>query len=184
MSLRILLLVFALVLTTAMAQTPGGSTTSCTNTIASLSPCLAYVTGNSTTPSASCCSQLSGVVKVTPQCLCTLINGGGPSFLTINQTLALALPGACKVQTPPVSQCKASPPESSTSPAPTESSNDTPEPAITPTASPSGDGTTGTNTVPSTTGGTTSDATIASPTTSVRFMLVGVLLAAAAIARF
>ncbi|CAI0434002.1 unnamed protein product [Linum tenue] len=181
-----------------MAQTPGGSTTSCTNTIASLSPCLAYVTGNSTTPSASCCSQLSGVVKVTPQCLCTLINGGGPSFLTINQTLALALPGACKVQTPPVSQCKgthfpnssdapgstASPPESSTSPAPTESSNDTPEPAITPTASPSGDGTTGTNTVPSTTGGTTSDATIASPTTSVRFMLVGVLLAAAAIARF
>ncbi|CAI0434006.1 unnamed protein product [Linum tenue] len=144
MSLRILLLVFALVLTTAMAQTPGGSTTSCTNTIASLSPCLAYVTGNSTTPSASCCSQLSGVVKVTPQCLCTLINGGGPSFLTINQTLALALPGACKVQTPPVSQCK----------------------------------------VPSTTGGTTSDATIASPTTSVRFMLVGVLLAAAAIARF
>ncbi|CAI0434005.1 unnamed protein product [Linum tenue] len=162
MSLRILLLVFALVLTTAMAQTPGGSTTSCTNTIASLSPCLAYVTGNSTTPSASCCSQLSGVVKVTPQCLCTLINGGGPSFLTINQTLALALPGACKVQTPPVSQCK----------------------AITPTASPSGDGTTGTNTVPSTTGGTTSDATIASPTTSVRFMLVGVLLAAAAIARF
>ncbi|CAI0434007.1 unnamed protein product [Linum tenue] len=106
MSLRILLLVFALVLTTAMAQTPGGSTTSCTNTIASLSPCLAYVTGNSTTPSASCCSQLSGVVKVTPQCLCTLINGGGPSFLTINQTLALALPGACKVQTPPVSQCK------------------------------------------------------------------------------
>ncbi|CAL1383002.1 unnamed protein product [Linum trigynum] len=175
-----------------MAQTPGG-TTSCTNTIASLSPCLAYVTGNSTTPSASCCSQLSGVVKVTPQCLCTLINGGGPSFLTINQTLALALPGACKVQTPPVSQCKAadapgstaSPPESSTSPAPTESSSDTPEPAITPTASPSGDGTTGSNTVPSTTGGTTSDATAtASTITSLRFMLMGVLLVVAAIARF
>ncbi|CAN1270990.1 Non-specific lipid transfer protein GPI-anchored 5 [Linum perenne] len=93
----------------AMAQAPSASTNSstCTNAIMSLSPCLPYVTGNSTSPSAPCCSQLGTFVQSTPQCLCTLVNSrGSPSFLTVNQTLALALPGACKLQTPPISQCK------------------------------------------------------------------------------
>lgn len=79
----------------------------CTNTLTSLSPCLNYIMGSSSTPSASCCSQLSSVVQSSPQCLCSVLNGGGSTFgITINQTLALSLPGACKVQTPPVSQCQ------------------------------------------------------------------------------
>jgi len=78
----------------------------CTTALMGLAPCLNYVTGNSSTPSSSCCSQLATIVQSQPQCLCTLVNGGGSSFgIAINQTLALALPGACNVKTPPASQC-------------------------------------------------------------------------------
>ncbi|KAG9451963.1 hypothetical protein H6P81_004867 [Aristolochia fimbriata] len=84
----------------AMAQS------SCTTAIVSLSPCLNYITGNSSSPSSSCCSQLASVVGSQPQCLCTILNGGGSTVgINVNQTQALALPGACKVQTPPVSRC-------------------------------------------------------------------------------
>ncbi|KAL7582531.1 non-specific lipid transfer protein GPI-anchored 5 [Lactuca sativa] len=96
----------------AMAQS------GCTTALVSLSPCLNYVSGNSSTPSSSCCSQLANVVQSQPQCLCPFTgNGAGsPSGLNINQTLALALPAACNIQTPPVSRCNdgASGPTSST----------------------------------------------------------------------
>ena len=78
----------------------------CTSTLVSLMPCLGFITGNSSTPSSSCCSQLASVVQASPRCLCLVMNGTGPMFgIPINQTLALALPNACNVQTPPVSQC-------------------------------------------------------------------------------
>ncbi|XP_068634208.1 non-specific lipid transfer protein GPI-anchored 5-like [Aristolochia californica] len=84
----------------AMAQS------SCTTALVSLSPCLNYITGNSSSPSSSCCSQLANVVGAQPQCLCNILSGGGSSLgINVNQTQALALPGACKVQTPPVSRC-------------------------------------------------------------------------------
>ncbi|KAH6772784.1 hypothetical protein C2S52_004393 [Perilla frutescens var. hirtella] len=86
-----------------------------------LSPCLNYVTGNSSTPTSSCCSQLSNVVSSQPQCLCLLLNGTTSSYgLNINQTLALQLPNVCSVQTPPTSKCTAAenaPAPSSASPA-------------------------------------------------------------------
>lgn len=79
---------------------------SCTNVLISLSPCLNYISGNSSTPSSGCCSQLGSVVRSQPQCLCQVLNGGGSSLgININQTQALALPGACNVQTPPLSRC-------------------------------------------------------------------------------
>lgn len=85
---------------TATAQT------SCTTTLMALSPCLNYVTGNSSSPSSSCCSQLSNVVSSQPQCLCLLLNGTASSYgININQTLALQLPSACSVQTPSTSRC-------------------------------------------------------------------------------
>lgn len=78
----------------------------CTSALLGLSPCLNFVTGNSSTPSSSCCSTLSNIVQSQPQCLCSLVNGGATNLgIAINQTLALTLPGACKVQTPPLSQC-------------------------------------------------------------------------------
>ena len=84
------------------------SQTSCTNVLLSLSPCLDYITGKASTPSSGCCSQLAYVVGSQPQCLCEVVNGGASSIgasLNINQTQALTLPSACRVQTPPISIC-------------------------------------------------------------------------------
>ncbi|XP_068650622.1 non-specific lipid transfer protein GPI-anchored 5-like [Aristolochia californica] len=82
---------------------------SCTTALVSLSPCLSYIMGNSSTPTATCCSQLANVVASQPRCLCMVLDGEAAASLgiTINQTLALGLPSACNVQTPPVSACKA-----------------------------------------------------------------------------
>ncbi|KAG6785894.1 hypothetical protein POTOM_007485 [Populus tomentosa] len=136
----------------------------CTTALMGLAPCLNYVTGNSSTPSSSCCSQLATVVQSQPQCLCTLVNGGGSSFgIAINQTRALALPGACNVKTPPVSQCKAanvpatSPASSPVLSPPADSSDATPE-APTTVTTPSIPAGSGSKTVPTSTG--TSDASI------------------------
>lgn len=84
----------------AMAQS------SCTSALLGLSSCLNYITGNSSTPSSSCCSQLGNVVQSQPQCLCTVLSGGAAALgLNVNQTQALTLPRVCNVQTPPLSQC-------------------------------------------------------------------------------
>lgn len=104
---------------------------SCTSVIISMSPCLNYITGNSSTPSSGCCTQLASVVRSQPQCLCQVLNGGGSSLgININQTQALALPGACNVQTPPLSRCNAASP-------PADSPAGTPE---SPNTIPSGSG--------------------------------------------
>lgn len=84
----------------AMAQS------GCSSALLGLSSCLNYITGNSSTPSSSCCSQLGNVVQAQPQCLCTVLSGGAAALgLNINQTQALTLPTVCNVQTPPLSQC-------------------------------------------------------------------------------
>lgn len=78
----------------------------CTRVLIGLAPCLNYITGNSSTPSSSCCSQLANVVQSQPDCLCAAVNSGGSGLgIAINQTLALELPAACNVKTSPVSQC-------------------------------------------------------------------------------
>ncbi|KAL2510706.1 Bifunctional inhibitor/lipid-transfer protein/seed storage 2S albumin superfamily protein [Abeliophyllum distichum] len=116
----------------------------CTTALVSLSPCLNYVSGNSSIPSSSCCSQLSSVVQSRPQCLCSLMNGGASSLgITINQTLALALPSVCNVQTPPASRCNdanggttsAANPASSPAESPVDSSDETPDVPTTPSDS-------------------------------------------------
>ncbi|KAL3849883.1 hypothetical protein ACJIZ3_011765 [Penstemon smallii] len=89
----------------------------CTRALAGLSPCVNYVTGNSSTPSQSC-----STVSL------TLLKGGSSNFgLAVNQTLALALPGACNVQTPPVSQCSVTTPSA---PTPTSSTDDEMPPEV------------------------------------------------------
>ncbi|XP_029129713.1 non-specific lipid-transfer protein-like protein At2g13820 isoform X2 [Cajanus cajan] len=136
METGLVLVVMAMLCAGAAAQS------SCTNVLVSLSPCLNYITGNSSTPSSGCCSQLASVVRSQPQCLCQVLSSGGSSLgININQTQALALPGACKVQTPPTSQCNnaASPP--------TETE------AESPNSIPSG---TGSKTLPTTDGGSSS----------------------------
>ncbi|KAF7818342.1 non-specific lipid-transfer protein-like protein [Senna tora] len=105
----------------ASVWTQSAAQSGCTSALTSMSSCLNYITGSSPTPSSTCCSQLSSVVQSSPQCLCSVLNGGGSSLgITINQTLALSLPGACKIQTPPVTQCQGgntnTPTSSSTAP--------------------------------------------------------------------
>lgn len=79
----------------------------CTSVLIGMAPCLNYVTGSSKTPSSSCCSSLASVVKSQPKCLCTALDGSTLSSLgfKIDKTLALGLPRACNVKTPPVSEC-------------------------------------------------------------------------------
>ncbi|GKU86559.1 hypothetical protein SLEP1_g1071 [Rubroshorea leprosula] len=126
---------------------------SCSSAIVSLSPCLNYITGNSSTPSSSCCTGLSSVVASNPLCLCQILNNGGSSLgITINQTRALELPKACNVQTPSISQCNA--------------------PTGSPSASPSGSKTSpSTTTTP-----TTSDSNNTKMTISVLFFFIFVAL--------
>ncbi|XP_050910961.1 non-specific lipid transfer protein GPI-anchored 5 isoform X2 [Lathyrus oleraceus] len=85
---------------------------SCTNVFISLSPCLEYITEQTSSPSGGCCSQLASVMGSQPQCLCEVVNGGAASSIAasfnINQTRALALPTTCNVQTPPINTCTAS----------------------------------------------------------------------------
>ncbi|XP_010938128.1 non-specific lipid transfer protein GPI-anchored 15 [Elaeis guineensis] len=108
MAARGLCVSLAAILVAMLWMGASAQSSSCTSALVNLSPCLNYITGNESTPSSSCCSQLASVVQSEPQCLCTVLNGGASSLgITINQTQALALPGACKVQTPPVSQCSA-----------------------------------------------------------------------------
>ncbi|CAK8543485.1 unnamed protein product [Lathyrus sativus] len=84
---------------------------SCTNVFISLSPCLDYITEQTSSPSSGCCSQLASVMGSQPQCLCEVVNGGAASSIAasfnINQTRALALPATCNVQTP-VNTCTGS----------------------------------------------------------------------------
>ncbi|XP_052187962.1 non-specific lipid transfer protein GPI-anchored 5-like [Diospyros lotus] len=89
------------------------SQSSCTTVLISLSPCLDYVTGNSSTPSSGCCTQLETVVGSQPQCLCVVINNSSSLGININRTQALELPKACNVETPPVGRCNATSPTAS-----------------------------------------------------------------------
>ncbi|CAL1382998.1 unnamed protein product [Linum trigynum] len=108
MSLKALAVCLAVAGTTLFSlQGAMAQSSSCTNTLVSLSPCLDFITGNATKPTKSCCTQLGNVVSSQPQCLCQVIGGGGSNSLgiNINQTQALALPAQCNVQTPPASRC-------------------------------------------------------------------------------
>lgn len=91
-------LVLALILYCRGAMAQSG----CSNMLTGLSSCISYATGNSSAPVPSCCTSLANVVNSQPQCLCPLLSNGAGSSLgfAINQTLALALPATCNVQTP------------------------------------------------------------------------------------
>ncbi|KAF7119732.1 hypothetical protein RHSIM_Rhsim13G0026800 [Rhododendron simsii] len=164
----------------------------CTSALMSLLPCLNYVNGNSSTPSPSCCSQLSNIVRSQPRCLCSLLNRSGSSMgITVNQTRALALPGACAVQTPPVSQSSApansavpipgpaSAPVGSPAESPADSSDDTP---TTETDSDIPSEGTGSKTVPTT--GVSSDGISIKSTLHIAVFLVFVISSASAATRF
>ncbi|GJN23048.1 hypothetical protein PR202_gb10664 [Eleusine coracana subsp. coracana] len=79
------------------AQAPS-SGTGCMPELVSLSPCMAYMSGN-----------LSDVLRSSPRCLCMVLGGTAASLgVAIDSARAMQLPGACKVQAPPASQCNGS----------------------------------------------------------------------------
>uniref|UniRef100_A0A7N0VAK7 Bifunctional inhibitor/plant lipid transfer protein/seed storage helical domain-containing protein n=1 Tax=Kalanchoe fedtschenkoi TaxID=63787 RepID=A0A7N0VAK7_KALFE len=108
--LGLALVLLAMLWTGATAQS-----SSCTNVLISLTPCLSYITGNSSTASSNCCTQLANVVQSQPECLCQVLNGGASAIglNNINQTLALTLPAVCNVQTPSISNCNSATPADS-----------------------------------------------------------------------
>ncbi|KAI3923182.1 hypothetical protein MKW92_019015 [Papaver armeniacum] len=175
--LRMMEMVLLVVLVTAFT-TRVTAQSSCTNVIMGMAPCLTYITGNSSTPSSSCCSQLTNVVQTQPECLCSILNTGAGAALglAINRTLALALPSACNVQTPSVDRCNAangpaSPPTNSpvASLSPADSPTDTSE-SETPTStiSPAGNGSKSTPTKD----GDTSDGNMTNLGSLHRYLLV------------
>nr|CAD1819779.1 unnamed protein product [Ananas comosus var. bracteatus] len=102
MSLKMLALFLPVLAALSVVPSASAQSSSCTAALVSLSPCLNYITGNESEPSSSCCSQLATVVQAEPQCLCLVLNGSASSIgIAVNQTRALGLPAACKVQTPP-----------------------------------------------------------------------------------
>uniref|UniRef100_A0A7N0V663 Bifunctional inhibitor/plant lipid transfer protein/seed storage helical domain-containing protein n=1 Tax=Kalanchoe fedtschenkoi TaxID=63787 RepID=A0A7N0V663_KALFE len=123
----------ALVLVAMLWTGATAQSSSCTSVLISLTPCLSYITGNSSTASSNCCTQLANVVQSQPECLCQVLNGGASALgLNINQTQALTLPTVCNVQTPSISNCNAATPADSpagskdTPTVPSDGSNDTP----------------------------------------------------------
>ncbi|MBA0561988.1 hypothetical protein Golob_007080 [Gossypium lobatum] len=179
MALENVKLGLALVFVTMLCGYKAMAQSGCTSVLLGLAPCLNYITSSSaTTPSSTCCSQLSSVVQSQPQCLCSVLNGGGSSLgVTINQTRALTLPGACNVQTPPVSRCNAaangpaSPPVSSAvSPSSADSSDDTPDTSVT-SSIPSIPSGTGSKTVPTTEGSISNGSIMEKPLALTLFTL-------------
>ncbi|KAL6515294.1 hypothetical protein OROHE_018926 [Orobanche hederae] len=82
----------------------------CSSLVLNMADCLSYVTEGSTAkkPEGTCCSGLKTVLKTDAQCLCETFRNSAQLGVTLNMTKALALPAACHVSTPDVSNCAVS----------------------------------------------------------------------------
>uniref|UniRef100_A0A7N0V104 Bifunctional inhibitor/plant lipid transfer protein/seed storage helical domain-containing protein n=1 Tax=Kalanchoe fedtschenkoi TaxID=63787 RepID=A0A7N0V104_KALFE len=92
------------------APAPSGTDagTDCMTLLFGAADCLSYVQegSNLTVPDKACCPELATLVNTNPICLCQLLNKGDNSLgIAIDMKRALALPSACKVQTPDPSLC-------------------------------------------------------------------------------
>ncbi|XP_052162276.1 non-specific lipid transfer protein GPI-anchored 15-like isoform X2 [Oryza glaberrima] len=123
------------VVMTMLASRAASQNNGCSSVMMTLSPCLDYISGKSPIPEFTCCTTLAGVVQSDPRCLCMVLDGSAASFgISINHTRALELPGVCKVQAPPISQCTAvpTPPPAPDTPTladePAETNEDEPSP--------------------------------------------------------
>ncbi|KAG8055007.1 hypothetical protein GUJ93_ZPchr0001g31746 [Zizania palustris] len=105
----------------AAAQAPSGApvgapapaagiSQACMDAVLNMSDCLTYVVNGSTArrPDAPCCPELAGLLDSNPVCLCELLAGGASTYqIDVDYKRALALPGICRLRTPPVSACAA-----------------------------------------------------------------------------
>ncbi|KAL7590982.1 hypothetical protein Lser_V15G34231 [Lactuca serriola] len=79
----------------------------CSTVILNMADCLSYVTAGSTvkTPEGTCCSGLKSVLKTDAQCLCEAFKNSAQLGISLNVTKALALPTACNIKAPSVTNC-------------------------------------------------------------------------------
>ncbi|KAL7157196.1 hypothetical protein ABFS83_02G061200 [Erythranthe nasuta] len=86
------------------APTPG---VDCSSLVLEMADCLPYVTegGTAAKPNGQCCSGLKTVLKTDADCLCEAFKNSAQLGVTLNLTKALALPTACHVSAPSVSNC-------------------------------------------------------------------------------
>ncbi|XP_006658324.1 non-specific lipid transfer protein GPI-anchored 5-like [Oryza brachyantha] len=102
--------VVAVMVVVMLASRTVSQNNGCSSVMMTLSPCLDYISGKSLLPEFTCCTTLAGVVQSDPRCLCMVLDGSAASFgIAINHTRAMELPGTCKVQAPPIGQCKGVP---------------------------------------------------------------------------
>ncbi|GLJ33950.1 hypothetical protein SUGI_0682970 [Cryptomeria japonica] len=104
---------------------------SCFNAALSLTPCLNYITGSSNgspggSPTKQCCDAVGVVLNGGVECFCQVITTSNPLGF-INRTLALNVPGLCRIRTEPLNQCEANAgvpflptPEASPAPSPVD----------------------------------------------------------------
>ncbi|XP_037419499.1 non-specific lipid transfer protein GPI-anchored 2-like isoform X1 [Triticum dicoccoides] len=96
------------------AAAPGpaaGLSAACLNSLLNMTDCLPYVQAGSKAraPEKPCCPELAGMVGSNPVCLCELLSGAADSLgIAVDYARALALPGVCRVATPPLSTCAGS----------------------------------------------------------------------------
>jgi hypothetical protein len=94
-----------------VAEAPAPAATispECMDAVLNMSDCLPYVESGSTTknPDKACCPELDGLLQSHPVCLCQLLAGGGESYgVSVDYKRAMALPGVCKLNAPPLSAC-------------------------------------------------------------------------------
>uniref|UniRef100_A0ACD5VRX2 Uncharacterized protein n=1 Tax=Avena sativa TaxID=4498 RepID=A0ACD5VRX2_AVESA len=82
----------------------------CMDAVLNMSDCLPYVESGSTAkhPDKPCCPELDGLLQSNPVCLCQLLAGGGESYgVSVDYKRAMALPGVCGLNAPPLSACAA-----------------------------------------------------------------------------
>jgi hypothetical protein len=95
--------------TPAPAPAPGATISpECMDAVLNMSDCLPYVTSGSTDkhPDKACCPELDGLLQSNPVCLCQLLAGGGESYgVSVDYKRAMALPGVCRLNAPPLSAC-------------------------------------------------------------------------------
>nr|CDM84687.1 unnamed protein product [Triticum aestivum] len=111
-----------------------GISSECMTAVLNMSDCLPYVESGSKTrhpdkaccpeldgllqsnpsgsktrhPDKACCPELDGLLQSNPVCLCQLLAGGADSYgISVDYKRAMALPGVCRLNAPPLSACAA-----------------------------------------------------------------------------
>ncbi|XP_039070183.1 non-specific lipid transfer protein GPI-anchored 11-like [Hibiscus syriacus] len=106
---------------------------SCSTIIYDMIDCIPFLSGDSTEdkPTVACCSGFKIVVGINAECICEALKSSVDLGADINLTKAAALPSACQVSAPPISECnlEVNPPPPSESPIPISGPAETPAPA-------------------------------------------------------